>query len=76
MKTITKGLIIVLVLVSSFNLQAQKVAHETGFVANQEIPTKALERFEMRMLKNKKEELLKNQIGKKIISRRRSLHQK
>ena len=76
MKAKTKGLIIMLVFLYSSNSHAQTVVFKRPRLNNQEIQAKALEKFEMRTTKNKKEELLKNQVAKKIISRRRVLNQK
>ncbi len=75
MKAITKGFIIMLVLFNSGNFRAQRVTYGMNRINNQEIQTKALQRFELRIIKNKQEELMINQLGKKIISRRRALNQ-
>jgi hypothetical protein len=75
MKAITKGLIIMLVLFNAGISRAQRVTYGMNRINNQEIQSKALERFELRTIKNKQEELMINQIGKKIISRRRALNQ-
>ena len=76
MKAIRKCLIVMLVLVYGNNSQAQTNYVEITGIYNQEIQDRIFERFEKRAIKNKKEELVKNEIGKKIISRRRTLNQK
>jgi hypothetical protein len=76
MKAIRKCLIVMLVLVYANNSQAQTNYVEITGIYNQEIQDRIFERFEKRAIKNKKEELVKNEIGKKIISRRRALNQK
>lgn len=76
MKAITKGLIIMLVIFNSGNSQAQRVTCGMNRINNQEIQSKALERFELRSIKNKNEKLMINHLGKKIISRRKALNQK
>jgi hypothetical protein len=76
MKTIRKSLIVSGLLVFSLSSLAQSAKVYKVDFENKEIQLKVIHQFEKKTLDNKKDHQLINELGKKVILRRKGLNEK
>jgi hypothetical protein len=76
MKTIRKSLIVSGLLVFSLGSVAQSAKIYKVDFKNEEIQLKVIHQFEKKTLDNKKDRQLINELGKKVILRRKGLNEK